>query len=138
MKKLLFLFSLIICLNCNNDKQPVDIPDTKIALLSDTLNIVKLTDTLVINESTCRGCAFESSTAFAVKDSLELIKYLTVKTTDNNPEGMAGGNVSKRIFLVPVKTGTTTLKMFKFWKGVPTAITDTITPTATYKIEIRN
>ena len=138
MKKLLFLFVLIICLSCNNDRQPADIPDTKIALRSDTLNIVKLTDTLVINESTCRGCAFEGSTAFAVKDSLELVKFLTVETTDNNPEGMSGGNVSKRIFLVPIKIGTTVLRMYKFWKGVPTAMTDSITPTATYKIEIQN
>ena len=78
-----------------------------------------MADTLVIYESTCRGCAYESSTAFAIKDSFDIVKLLTVETQDNNSQDMAGGNVSKNLILVPVKTGKTVLKMYKFWKGVP-------------------
>ncbi|MBK7561630.1 MAG: hypothetical protein IPI68_08945 [Chitinophagaceae bacterium] len=87
MKKILLLPVItVVFLCCTNAKKEVtDIKDTKIALRADTVNVVKLTDTLVINESTCRGCAYENSTAFAIKDSLNVIKLLTVETSDTNP-----------------------------------------------------
>jgi hypothetical protein len=108
-----------------------------IKLRTDTLNVVTLTDTLVIYESTCRGCAYENSTAFAIKDSLDVVKLLTVETIDNNPDGMAGGNVSKHLIIVPVKAGSTTIKMYRFWEGVPSTMSDSL-PFTPYSIEVRN
>ena len=139
MKKLFLLpVGLVFLLCCTNTKkETVDSKETKVMLRTDTINVVKLTDTLVIYESTCRGCAYESSTAFAIKDSLEIVKLLTVETIDNNPANIAGGNISKNLILVPVKTGSTIVKMYKFWKGVPSSMNDSLTFTP-YKIEIRN
>ncbi|MBK9568598.1 MAG: hypothetical protein IPO53_00815 [Chitinophagaceae bacterium] len=139
MKKILLLPVItVVFLCCTNAKKEVtDIKDTKIALRADTVNVVKLSDTLVINESTCRGCAYENSTAFAIKDSLNVIKLLTVERSDTNPPDMAGGNISKRLILIPVKAGTTNLKMYKFWKGIPATVTDSI-PFTPYTIEVRN
>ncbi len=139
MKKIYLLpFILFFLLSCTNAKKEiVESKETKVMLRADTINVVKLTDTLVIYESTCRGCAYESSTAFAVKDSLELVKLLTVETVDNSSPDMAGGSISKNLILVPVKAGSTIVKMYKFWKGVPSSINDSL-PFTSYKIEIRN
>lgn len=139
MKKIcllpVILFFLLSCTNAK--KEIVESKETKVMLRADTINVVKLTDTLVIYESTCRGCAYESSTAFAVKDSLELVKLLTVETVDNSSPDMTGGSISKNLILVPVKAGSTIVKMYKFWKGVPSSINDSL-PFTSYKIEIRN
>ena len=138
MKKLLLSAVIIAFLwSCNNAKKEVDsIKDTKVMLRADTVNVVKLTDTLVIYESTCRGCAYEQSTHFEIKDSLDVIKLLNIITTDNNPPDMAGGSVSKDLILIPVKTGSTIVKLFKFWeRDVKTEDSARFTP---YKIEVRN
>ena len=58
-----------------------------------------------------------------------------VNTTDNNPSGMDGGNISKDLILVPVKTGTTIFKLYKFWKQEKTAA-DSAGFTS-YKIEVK-
>ncbi len=139
MKKIYLLpFILFFLLSCTNAKKEiVESKETKVMLRADTINVVKLTDTLVIYESTCRGCAYESSTAFAVKDSLDMVKLLTVETVDNSSPDMAGGSISKNLILVPVKAGSTIVKMYKFWKGVPSSINDSL-PFTSYKIEIRN
>ncbi len=117
MKKILVLIvtsSLVIaCSNKKKEKQ--EAADKRIVLRSDTTNTVRLTDTLLIPESTCRGCAYEMSTDFSIDDSLGIIKLYDVITRDNNPENMEGGSVSKSIILVPQKTGTTTFKLYKFW-----------------------
>ena len=83
MKTILLLPVIAVVLLCctNTKKEAAVIIDSKIALRTDTINVVKLTDTLVINESTCRGCAYENSTAFAIKDSLDLVQLLTVETS---------------------------------------------------------
>ena len=139
MKKIYLLpFILFFLLSCTNAKEnTIESKETKVMLRADTINIVRLTDTLVIYESTCRGCAYESSTAFAIKDSLEIVKLLSIETIDNNPANIAGGNISKNLILVPVKAGATIVKMYKFWKGVPSSMNDSLTFTP-YKIEIRN
>jgi hypothetical protein len=138
MKQLLTLILIIIIIvSCNDKKKEVEKKDSRIYLQRDTLNVVKLADTMVINESTCRGCAYESSTAFAIKDSLDVVKLKTVETLDNNSPDMAGGSISKLLILVPVKTGTTNVKMYKFWKGVPSEMNDSL-PFTTYKIEVQN
>ena len=115
----------------------MDSKDTKLMLRTGTINVVKFTDTLVIYESTCRGCTYEASTAFTIKDSLDIVKLLTVATVDNNSPDIDGGNINKNLILVPVKTGSTFLKMYKFWKGVPSNMSDSL-PFTPYKIEILN
>ncbi len=134
MNKMLFLsFAVMTVISCTNNTK--DAVDNRIALRTDTTNIVKLTDTLVIFESTCRGCAYERSTNFAISDSMNMIKLADIVTTDNSPADMDGGSISKDLILVPVKTGTTNIKVYKFWKQEKTAA-DSTRFTA-YKIEVK-
>ena len=133
----LLLIASTFLYSCKDKEKKAAKKDNRIYLHSDTLNVVKLSDTLVIAESTCRGCAVEGSTAFAIKDSLQIVKLDGVETYDNNPEGMTGGNVSKLLVIVPVKTGITNIKMYKFWKGVPSQMNDSL-PFTVYKIEVQN
>lgn len=127
---LVIAFTLTGC-NGKNEK-PVD---NRISLGMDTLNLLKLGDTAVIQESTCRGCAYESSTNFSIYDSIGIVKLLDVITTDNNPDNVNGGSIRKDLVLVPVKTGTTSIRVYKFWTAERTA-KDSAT-FATYKIDIK-
>jgi hypothetical protein len=135
MNKLFFivLISMIVT-SCNNNTKDV-VADNRIALRTDTINTVKLTDTLVIFESTCRGCAYERSTNFAISDSMNMIKLEDIVTTDNSPADMDGGSISKDLILVPVKTGTTNIKVYKFWTQEKTAKDSA--GFASYKIEVK-
>ena len=141
MKKVFFIPVIFLCLiSCTNSKKEKEkeatIEDKRISLHSDTINIVKLTDTLVIYESTCRGCAYEQSTNFGISDSLGVIKLEDVITRDSNPDNMDGGSVSKTLVLIPTKTGTTTFKLYKFWEQQHTA-KDSARFT-TYTVEVKN
>jgi hypothetical protein len=134
MRKLfVLLFISTGFLSCTNNSN--DIVDNKIALRTDTINIVKLTDSLVIYASTCRGCAYERSTNFAISDSMNIIKLADVVTTDNSPPDMDGGSINKDLILVPEKTGITIFKLYKFWTQEKTAA-DSARFTS-YKIEVR-
>jgi hypothetical protein len=138
MKKLfVLLFITAIFFGCTNNTadKTKDIADNRIALRTDTINTVKLTDTLVIYESTCRGCAYERSTNFAISDSMNMMKLADVITTDNSPSDMDGGSISKDLILVPVKTGATNIKVYKFWAQEKTA-KDSARFTS-YKIEVK-
>ena len=136
MKKLfVLLFISIIVFSCtNHDKEVVDI-DNKIALRTDTLNVIKLTDTLVIYESACRGCRYETSTNFAISDSMNMIKLTDVITSDNNSPDMNGGSVSKDLILVPLKPGITIIKLYTFLSQEKTA--EDSARFASYKIEVK-
>ena len=131
----IFLIALAgtVVISCTNNTK--DVVDNRIALRTDTINVVKLTDTLVIFESTCRGCEFERSTNFAISDSINIIRLEDVITTDNSPADMDGGSISKDLILVPVKTGITNIKIYKFWSQEKTA-KDSARFT-TYKIEVK-
>lgn len=134
MNKMFFvIFACMVAVSCTNNTEHV--ADNRIALRTDTINAVKLTDTLVIFESTCRGCAYERSTNFAISDSLNMIKLTDIVTTDNSPADMDGGSISKDLILVPVKTGSTNIKVYKFWKEEKTAA-DSARFTS-YKIEVK-
>ena len=131
-------------LSCSNNAKSGNNPETegtkdavdkRILLRTDTVNIVKLTDTLTIFESTCRGCAYEQSTNFAISDSMNIIKLADIVTRDNNPPDMAGGSISKYLILVPQKPGATVIKLYKFWKEEKTAADSA--RFATYKIEVK-
>ena len=141
INKIFFLLvATISIISCSNNPKNIvddkkDIPDNKISLKTDTINVVKLTDTLVIYESTCRGCAYEASTNFAITDSMNLVKLADIITTDNSPADMQGGSISKDLILVPIKTGVTKIKLYKFWRMDKTS--NDSTRFATYNIEVR-
>ena len=137
------VFAGITFISCTNSTKDVvensvdnkkDVPDNKISLRTDTINIVKLADTLVIYENTCRGCAYEGSTNFGISDSMNIIKLADIITTDNSPADMDGGSISKDLILVPEKTGSTIIKLYKFWTEEKTA-KDSARFTS-YKIEV--
>ena len=133
----LFAFVFIIFARCNDDKKTKGLKeDKRIALKTDSINVARLADTLVIYEGTCRGCEYEGSTRFDVSDSLGIIKLLDVITNDNNPVDMDGGSISKELILVPLKIGTTSIKLYKFLSEK--TISEDSARFKTYTIEVRN
>jgi hypothetical protein len=112
---------VILLYGCHPAAKETLANDNRISLRTDTVNVAKITDTLVAYSSTCRGCAFEMSTRFSVEDSLGVVKLYDVITKDKNPAGMNGGNVDKEIVIVPLKTGMTTIRLFRFYKEPETA-----------------
>ena len=141
MNKITFIaFISMAFISCSNNPKDVfdvkkDIADNRISLSTDTINVVKLTDTLVIYESTCRSCAYEGSANFGISDSMNIIKLADIITTDNSSPDMNGGSISKDLILVPQKTGTTIFKLYKFWTQEKTA-KDSARFTS-YKIEVK-
>jgi hypothetical protein len=135
MRKIVLFIALLsmTIFSCTNSEK--EVADNKIALRADTINVVKLTDTLVIYESTCRACQYETSINFAISDSMNIIKLLDVITTDNNSPEMNGGSISKTLVLVPLKTGVTTARLYKFLTMEKTA-QDSARATS-YKIEVK-
>jgi hypothetical protein len=97
------------------------------------INKVKITDTLFINASTCRGCAYENSTDFDVVDSAKIISLFAVKTIDVRNENVEGGNIAKEIILLPADTGTTTIKLVKSYQNSGKIDTSNFTE---YKISV--
>ena len=137
MKKTILLIVIVIALVCcTNNQITITKQDTRIALQADKLNVVKRTDTMVIFESTCRSCAYEQSTNFGISDSNGIIKLHDIITADNNSDNMNGGSISKTLELVPLKTGITTFKLYKFWKHEHTAADSA--KFVTYSIEVKN
>jgi hypothetical protein len=135
--KQLFIIPVLVFISCTNSKKEKQVTeDKRISLRKDILNVVKLTDTLVIYESTCRGCAYEQSTNFGISDSLGIIKLENTITKDNNPDNMDGGSISKTLVLVPLKAGTTSFRLYKFWKPEHTA--EDSARFTTYTIEVKN
>lgn len=139
MKKTITIAMMVLFIaSCNNKKKyKPTTEDNRTALRSDTTNVVRMTDTIVIFESTCRGCAYEQSTHFDVLDSLGIIKLQNIITTDNNPSDMDGGSISKQLILVPLKSGTTHIRVDKYWKE-PADTTDNKPVSTFYTIDVRN
>jgi hypothetical protein len=123
MKKIfVFIPFLFFIWQCTNSKKEVNNRiDSKILLRADIVNMVKLTDTLLINQSVCRACAYEQSTHFEISDTVGIIQLINIITTDNNPSNVDGGSINKDLLLMPVKTGITTIKMWKFDVERPSA-----------------
>lgn len=115
MYKTVIILTLIASLiACNSTKQSDSFRNIRIDLRSDTINVVKLTDTLQIWKSVCRGCADEYIPRFDISDSLNIIEWIRTETVDNNPPDVDGGSMSKFIVMKPKATGTTTLKLYQF------------------------
>ena len=133
----MILFCATIFLDCSNQQnEKHHSKDNKITLRRDTLNVVKITDQMVIYESTCRSCAFETSTRFEISDTLNIVRLGETITTDDNPPDMAGGSISKELLIVPIKAGITTIRVYKIWSA-QTAANDSINYTS-YNIDVRN
>ena len=138
-----FLFFTIFFFSCKHFKKLLEQhdkeysnDDKKIMLRKDTLNVVTMKDTMVIYESTCRGCAYENSTNFSIIDTSGIVELNGIITTDNNPSNVDGGSISKDLIIVPKKAGTTTFKLFKWYKEAPTA--QDSANASEYKIEVKN
>lgn len=84
-------------------------------LQKDSVNVVKLGDSLVIFEGTCRGCEYEESTTFEIEDPEGLMVLERVETVDYSHSNVDGGSISKTLILTSQKTGNTQLKVFKFY-----------------------
>ena len=122
MNKIIISLVLAITLAaCKSKKQTEAFRDNRIDLRSDTVNVVKLTDTLQIRQSACRGCAEEYTPRFDISDSLNIIEMLGTETVDNNPPDVDGGSLSKFIVMKPKKTGTTTIKFYRFMGDINAA-----------------
>jgi hypothetical protein len=138
MKKYLIAFLILtVLVSCNNSKKKNQATylNKRITLHADTLNVVSITDTMVIFETVCRGCAYEASTEFSISDSLELVKLDHIESQDNNPPDTDGGYISTNLVIVPEKPGTTTIKMYKFWEKPYTA--EDSAQFTSYTIEIK-
>lgn len=132
-----FLALLTGFIACNNDKEkPAKEKDNRVVLRTDSVNIITLSDTMLIYESICRGCKYEGSVRFEIADSAAVIKLLTVNTHDNNHRDVEGGNIAKELVLVPVKAGSTRMKLYKFLS--PETIKEDSTRYQTYTIEVKN
>ena len=121
-------------IRCSNQKTENNSSYT--LLHTDSLNVVKLNDTLIINEYTCRGCEYEKTMRFDIADSLDHVKLLHVITTDNNKSNTDGGSIKKDLVLIPLKAGNTSFKLFKFY-GADTIHEDSLAY-KTYNLEIKN
>ena len=131
-----FMGFVVLLIGCNNiEKKDVISKDNRIVLRTDSINIVQLSDTMVIYESICRGCEYEGSVRFEINDSLGVVSLLNVITVDENPDSMAGGNVGKELVLVPVKAGITNMRMYKLL-SYKTAKEDSAR-VRTYTIEVK-
>jgi len=130
MKKIVCIVACALVFSCHAPDQAKD--KNKVYLKPNQLTIAKRTDTLVISENTCKGCAYEYATHFDVEDSLGMTKLDRIVTTDND----RSGTVNKDLFLVPVKTGRTSIKLYKYYHQKPTA--EDSAQGAVYSIEIKN
>ncbi|MFN8307822.1 MAG: hypothetical protein U0T79_13680 [Ferruginibacter sp.] len=129
------IISFFLLASCN-DKDKEATTHNWVALRADSINTVLLTDTLVIYESVCRGCAYEGSTRFDIQDSLGMIKLVDIISTDDNSSDMAGGSISKDLLLKPVRTGTTRIRLFKFLS--PDSASADSARSITYMINVKN
>lgn len=122
---------------CNNDKEgPAKEKDNRIVLRTDSVNTITLSDTMLIYESICRGCKYEGSVRFEIADSAALVKLFSVNTHDNNHHDVEGGNVGKELVLVPVKAGSTRMKLYKFLS--PETGKEDSARSQIYTIEVKN
>lgn len=138
MRSFFWLLTLLVGFTActNSKKESSKKKDNRIVLRTGSLNTVNLSDTMLIDESICRGCKLEGSVRFAIADSSAIVKLITVNTNDNNPDGMAGGNIGKELVLVPVKAGSTRMKLYKFLS--PETARQDSARYQTYTIEVKN
>lgn len=132
------IFFIGIIAGCKNYKQDTNasLKNNWIMLRSDTMNLVRISDTMIIIESACRGCVYEATTSFSISDSMGMLELSHIETLDHNSPEMAGGSISKNLILVPKKNGKTVIKVYKFLRQ-PINKEDSSNCT-NYSIEVKN
>ncbi len=131
------LVLLIAVYSCNDGRYgKTKGKDNRQVLHTDSINIVRLSDKLLIDESICRGCEYENSVRFSIRDSLEIVKLEKVITIDNSPPDMDGGYVSKEVMITPLNPGITTIRLYKILSS-KTAKEDSAR-FKTYTIQVKN
>ena len=117
MKKIILFASICAAIFCYDyfTNKAAEKNSHYVVLSADKINKVKIGDTLLIAESTCRGCEYEHSTRFDIIDSMAIVKLIRIETTDTNPDNMDGGSIDKDLVLIPVKTGATIIKQYRFY-----------------------
>ena len=133
----IFLLSVFL-FGCEHLKKHLGIgenADSKIKLRKVVLNVAEMKDSMFIHETVCRGCAYENSTRFVIEDTAGVVALDHINSKDNNSDDVNGGNIDKYLVIVPRKPGSTTIKLYKFWKEPPGA-SDSAN-FSQYKIEVR-
>jgi hypothetical protein len=125
----------LFLLSCNNHSGEERVNKWTL-LRADTLNVVHTNDTMAVIESVCRGCAYEQSTHFSVADTSGIVRLERIVTHDNSPSNTDGGSISKDLLLLPVKTGRTTIKVFRFTMDQPNS--EDSTKFTLYEIEVKD
>jgi hypothetical protein len=133
----IIIFACYTLLSCKNQETIKHDKVNGITLQSDSLNIVKLTDSLVIYETLCGGCNDDTMRAsFDIQDSEGLLKAQEERTVSDRRPGKEDNPVLKTFILVPLNTGSTKLSVSKYWHQ-PGATEDSESHKE-YLIEIRN
>jgi hypothetical protein len=132
MKVFLGIALMLFGFSCNQPGKENN--KNKVRLRTGTLNQAKLSDTLIVHQNTCRGCAYEYSTHFDVSDSQQLVQLNKIVTT-NDVQSKDSIGVGKDLFLLPVKTGRTKIKLYKFYGSEATA--EDSSHAIVYEIEIK-
>ncbi len=111
MKILLFALLLLSACNFNSKKSTLD--NYKF-LNTDSVNYVQLKDTMILYQYVCRGCAYEQSTSFGIKDTAGIVQLISVSSGSNvGSSNEVGGSVGKELQLVAFKKGSTIVDLYK-------------------------
>lgn len=97
-----------------NEKQE---KNSMLELIPGKLNEATMADTLFVSASSCRGCAPEYTPQYELTDSMSVVSLHSVEVVDNNPPDMDGGSLENRIVMLPLKTGSTIIKLYSFMTG---------------------
>src|SRR5438045_3489157 len=117
MKYLMVLLFSVFLFGCEHLKKHFGLGNNAgkpVQLKKEGLNVVTMSDSMVIYEGVCRGCAYENSTRFVIEDTAGVVALDHIITKDNNSEDVNGGNINKNLVILPKKPGTTTIKLYKF------------------------
>lgn len=123
--KTAFLIASVIgisaCKYIKNAENPASRFDHMVSVKYDSVTRLKMSDTLVIFENTCRGCAYENTTKFVLNDTTSVVKLYDIITEDNSPPNMSGGTITKILLITPQKPGKADVTLYKYYEQEMTA-----------------
>lgn len=114
-------FGITACKYIKKAVEPAGRYDHMVSVKYDSVTRLKMTDTLVIFENTCRGCAYENSTEFVLNDTAGVVKLYDIITEDNTPPNMSGGTITKILLVTPQKPGRADVTLYKYYEQEMTA-----------------
>ena len=104
--------AISLAVSCKNQSATEKKTGKRVVLRRFFVNTAGMYDTLVISQTTCRGCGYEQLTDMKVEDNLGLIKAETIESYDWRRSNGNGIEVRRDLLLLPVKTGDSTTLMF--------------------------